>query len=66
LRDIDLYKIESRPLHGKPWEYLFYVDFAGKLEDRICRNALKHLAEIATFMKVLGSYPQDTRFNRKH
>jgi prephenate dehydratase len=66
LRDIDLYKIESRPLHGKPWEYFFYVDFAGKLGDRNCRNALKHLAEIATFMKVLGSYPRDTRFNRKH
>ena len=65
LRDIDLYKIESRPLHGKPWEYFFYVDFAGRLEDRNCRNALNHLAEIATFMKVLGSYPRDTRFSRK-
>jgi prephenate dehydratase len=60
LRDIDLYKIESRPLHGKPWEYLFYVDFAGSLKDRNCRNAVAHLGEIASFMKILGSYPRDT------
>jgi prephenate dehydratase len=60
LRDIDLYKIESRPLHGKPWEYFFYIDFAGSLKDQNCRNAVTHLGEIATFMKILGSYPRDT------
>ena len=59
LRDIDLYKIESRPLHGKPWEYLFYVDFAGSLNDRNGRNAVAQLREIASFMKILGSYPRD-------
>jgi prephenate dehydratase len=61
LRDVDLYKIESRPLHGKPWEYFFYIDFAGSITDRNCRNALAHLEEIATFMKVLGSYRRDAR-----
>jgi prephenate dehydratase len=59
LRDIDLYKIESRPLHGKPWEYFFYIDFAGSVRERNCKNALEHLAEIATFMRILGSYPRD-------
>src|SRR5262245_19223581 len=65
LRDIDLYKIESRPLRGKPWEYLFYVDFAGRPEDSNCQNAIKHLSEIATFMKILGSYKRDTHLTRE-
>ena len=60
LRDIDLYKIESRPLPGKPWEYLFYIDFAGSLRQENCRNAITHMSEITTFLKILGSYPRDT------
>ena len=59
LRDIDLYKIESRPLHGKPWEYLFYVDFAGSPEDSHCKKAIAHLKELAGYLKILGSYPRD-------
>ena len=59
LRDIDLYKIESRPLHGKPWEYFFYIDFAGSVKDRNCRNAMTHLGETASFLKFLGSYRRD-------
>lgn len=59
LRDIDLYKIESRPLHGRPWEYFFYIDFAGNMRDKNCKNAISHLSEIATFMKILGSYRRD-------
>ncbi|MFC1682926.1 prephenate dehydratase [Candidatus Zixiibacteriota bacterium] len=57
LRDINLMKIESRPLRGKPWEYLFYLDFSGDVNEERCTNALRHLEEIADFIKVLGSYP---------
>ncbi|MDW7682149.1 MAG: prephenate dehydratase, partial [bacterium] len=57
LRDINLLKIESRPLRGKPWQYIFYLDFEGDLHQPNCQNALNHLEEIAQFAKVLGSYP---------
>ena len=57
LRDLNLTKIESRPLRGKPWEYLFYLDFIGHVEDLVCRNALSHLAELADMLRVLGCYP---------
>ena len=56
LRDISLSKIESRPLRGRPWEYVFYVDFL-RGDDEPARNALRHLEEVAEFVKVLGIYP---------
>jgi prephenate dehydratase len=58
LRDLNLTKIESRPLRGKPWEYLFYVDLIGQVTDTRVQKALGHLAEIADLLRVLGSYPR--------
>jgi len=56
LRDIDLFKIESRPIHGKGFEYLFYLDCRGDITDEVVKNAISHLKEITTFYRLLGSY----------
>ncbi len=56
LRDINLSRIESRPIQGRPWEYVFFVDFL-RGPDEAAQRALEHLKEIADFVKVLGIYP---------
>ena len=58
LRDIDLTKIESRPLPGLPWKYRFYLDFLGRAHDERSQRALAHLSEMTTELRVLGSYPR--------
>jgi prephenate dehydratase len=57
LRDLDLSKIQSRPVRGKPWEYRFFVDVL-RGQDEAMQNALRHLEEIASPVKVLGIYPR--------
>ncbi|MGD0338497.1 MAG: prephenate dehydratase [Bacteroidota bacterium] len=56
LRNIDLEKIESRPIMGKPWEYLFYLDFSGSIADKNCRHALEALGDVTSHLRILGSY----------
>jgi prephenate dehydratase len=55
LREISLSKIESRPLRGRPWEYVFYADLLCG-DDEVARKALRNLAESASPVKVLGIY----------
>ena len=55
---INLSKIQSRPLRNRPWEYLFYVDFMGHVEDKTVERVLKTLGKQALFLRVLGSYPE--------
>jgi chorismate mutase/prephenate dehydratase len=57
-RKINLSKLESRPTRHQPWEYNFYMDFAGHREEKIIAEALKALEEHAVFVKILGSYPK--------
>ncbi|MDD5127243.1 MAG: prephenate dehydratase [Dehalococcoidales bacterium] len=57
-RSINLTKLESRPTRQKPWEYNFYLDFAGHREDKKNKEALQELEAISIFVKVLGSYPR--------
>ncbi len=61
LRDIDLTKMESRPLRGRPWEYMFYIDFVGNVKDERCQKALDYLSEVTSSLRVLGCYESAKR-----
>jgi chorismate mutase/prephenate dehydratase len=54
---IDLIKIESRPLRGRPWEYVFFLDLVGHRRERRVRQALADVERSALRLKILGSYP---------
>lgn len=54
--DLNMTKIESRPIVGRNWEYRFFVDFEGNLSDPAVENALRGIDAEASFMRVLGNY----------
>jgi chorismate mutase/prephenate dehydratase len=57
-KGINLTKIESRPNKGKPWEYIFFIDFEGHATDPHVAQALDEVKKRVLFVKLLGSYPQ--------
>jgi prephenate dehydratase len=56
LRGVNLTKLESRPLRGRPWEYLFSLDLAGRSTDVNVAKSIEHLSEMTSTLKILGSY----------
>jgi prephenate dehydratase len=61
LREIDLTKLESRPIQGRPWEYLFFAELAVDRGSLVCGRAIVHLAESARWVKTLGTYAAAAR-----
>lgn len=58
-RGINLSKIESRPLKKRAWEYIFFLDIEGHIENENVHDAVEQLANYCQFIKVLGSYPKN-------
>ncbi|MDB4973199.1 MAG: phospho-2-dehydro-3-deoxyheptonate aldolase [Myxococcaceae bacterium] len=56
-RGLNMTKLESRPRLHTPWEYLFYLDFEGNIDDQAVSDALQELRTQTSFLRVLGSYP---------
>lgn len=56
---LNMLKIESRPIINRPWEYLFYIDFEGNLQDIAVQEALKLIKENSYHFKLLGNYKCD-------
>jgi chorismate mutase/prephenate dehydratase len=54
--NLNMTKIESRPIEDRSWEYRFFIDFDGNLSDGAVKNALRGLREEARNMKILGNY----------
>ena len=54
--NLNMTKIESRPIEGRNWEYRFFIDFDGNLEDSAVKNALRGLRDEARNMRILGNY----------
>jgi chorismate mutase / prephenate dehydratase len=61
LSGINLTKLESRPIIGKPWKYNFYLDFEGHKKEEKIRKALESMKNLSISLKILGSYPKMKR-----
>ena len=59
-RGLNLCKIESRPSGKKKWDYFFFVDFIGHLDDEKVAEAMSELEKSCSFVKHLGSYPENS------
>lgn len=58
---LNLMNLESRPMDGKSWEYFFYIDVTGNLQDNAVKDALEEVTRNTTFCKILGNYQSDSR-----
>ncbi|GGF71470.1 prephenate dehydratase [Alteromonas lipolytica] len=57
--NINMTKLESRPIPGNPWEEMFYIDVEGNTQDGPVQNAINQLKRITRYLKVLGCYPSE-------
>ena len=57
--DIRMMKLESRPIYGKPWEEMFYVELEANIHNPNTQKALEELQAVTSFLKVLGCYPSE-------
>ena len=53
---LNMTRIESRPIHGKPWQYRFFVDFTGNLKEQTVKNALHGIQSETESFRILGNY----------
>jgi prephenate dehydratase len=59
--DVNIVKLESRPIHSRPWEYMFYVDLETDVTEVGRTHILAQLKENTEFFKFLGSYNKGVR-----
>lgn len=57
--NVNMLKIESRPVNDKPWEYLFYLDIEGSVDDQVIKDLLEEIEDVSNYMLLLGNYYSD-------